>query len=331
MDRAEPVADDGLLPAALREAIREALDGVSLGRLHESAQALSAAYRGVEAPLPRPGDEPFVRLAYVATRLPATYAATVAVLRELRARCPDLSCRSLLDLGAGPATGVWATRRLFGELAQTTLVEPDRSMAELGRRLLGQASPGAHLEIAWRHTGVRPSDHFARHDLVLLSYVAGEIDPGDLEGCVDAAWDACGAALAVIEPGTPQGYRRVLQVRARLVELGAAIVAPCPHQRACPLADHDWCHFAARLNRSAAHRALKAGTLSHEDEKYSYLVATRGAGDRAAARIIRRPVTRRGRIELALCATEGVRQETIARSAGDRYRSARRARWGDAW
>ena len=93
----------------------------------------------------------------------------------------------------------------------------------------------------------------------------------------------------IVEPGTPAGYERILAARARLIELGRVIVAPCPHQAACPMPPgKDWCHFGARVNRSALHRRVKDADLSYEDEKFSYVVAVRpeivASGARPAAR-----------------------------------------------
>src|SRR6202000_2264000 len=90
-----------------------------------------------------------------------------------------------------------------------------------------------------------------------------------------AAWNRCSSALVIVEPGTPQGYRRILQARDLLLAREARILAPCPHQLPCPLAAPYWCHFAQRVPRSRDHRIVKSSTLAYEDEKFSYLIAVR--------------------------------------------------------
>ena len=93
----------------------------------------------------------------------------------------------------------------------------------------------------------------------------------------------------------------------------------------------DWCHFAVRLERSAAHRRLKGGALGYEDEKFSYLVAGRAPAEMPLARIVRHPMARPGHIQLTLCTAQGLERRTVTKSQKEAYRRARRAEWGTAW
>jgi ribosomal protein RSM22 (predicted rRNA methylase) len=93
----------------------------------------------------------------------------------------------------------------------------------------------------------------------------------------------------------------------------------------------DWCHFSERLERSAAHRRLKGAELGYEDEKFSYVVASKLPARKAAARIVRHPQQSKGHVDLQLCAPGGLRNQTVTRSQRQEYKQARRAKWGDEW
>jgi ribosomal protein RSM22 (predicted rRNA methylase) len=96
----------------------------------------------------------------------------------------------------------------------------------------------------------------------------------------------------------------------------------------------DWCHFGVRVNRSALHRRLKEADLSYEDEKYAYLVAVRDwSAPGEMARVLRRPIQRKGLVQLRLCRPDGsAGDRVITKKLGtDVYKAARDTEWGDAW
>ena len=142
---------------------------------------------------------------------------------------------------------------------------------------------------SWHASDMVAMPSFEGHDLVLMAYVLGELSQDEQRRAISAAWEATREALVIVEPGTSAGSARVLDARAWLIDEGGDLVAPCPHSTACPLPATDWCHFAARLNRSKLQRRLKGGTLAFEDEKFSYVVVTRQRSDRCRARVLRRP------------------------------------------
>ncbi len=169
-------------------------------------------------------------------------------------------------------------------------------------------------------------------DLVTVSYVLGELRPEDRRAVVAAAATAA-EAVVLIEPGTPEGYLRIREARTQLTEAGLRIVAPCPHSDTCPIVPgQDWCHFAARVNRSSLHRQVKGGSLPYEDEKFSYVAATTLDATPAPARIVRKPQLRKGQVLLDLCTTQdGLQRTTVTKRHGTHYREARDASWGDDW
>ena len=277
-------------------------------------EALSAAYRG-EKPS-RAARTPAQVAAYLAYRAPATFAAAASVFRQVALQRPGWQPRSLLDAGAGPGVAAWAATEQWPSLRELTLVEIEPAMIEAGRELLPDAS--------WVEGDVASACGPA--ELVVASYVLGELSAPPVE----QLWAQADDTIAFVEPGTPAGYRRVLDARAVVLEAGGHTVAPCPHDVLCPLPADDWCHFAARLPRSKLHRRAKGVELGYEDEKFSYAALSRAPVPRAAARIIRQPQVRSGHVNLVTCEPDGIRRRTVSRKQGALFKAARGAAWGDA-
>ncbi len=323
------------LAMALREAIGRLIDGVPLAALQRAADRLTGMYRDGRAGFAMTAE--IDRLAYAAVRMPATFAAMRAVLAELRRGAPDFDPRSLLDLGSGPGTALWPAWEACEGLESATHVDRDAAMGQLGERLLQDSAVARHVQSTWRtlDLAARGAEAQVRalgaHDLVLCGYLLGELPEARRAAAVDAAWDVTAGTLVIVEPGTPAGTARVLAAREQLIARGAVVAAPCPHGADCPLPAGDWCHFGARLNRSAVQRRLKEATLGYEDEKYAYVAFTRAPADRCAARVLRRPRIEKGRVTLHLCERDGVRASVVTRRDREGFRAARKAAWGDAW
>lgn len=323
------------LPHALADGIESLIEGCDLKAMRRAAEELSKRYRTDRSQIALNTAED--RFAYLLVRLPATYAATSAVLKEVRERVGEV--RSVLDLGAGPGTAAWAAAELFPQLEQVTLVERDPEMVSVGKRLAAEHAVLGRAE--WITSDLR-SAKFRAHDLVVAAYALGELPGRDARQgvCGDGltavstkVWGAAQKAFAVVEPGTPRGFASLLPLREVLLAQGQHILAPCPADAQCPMSDRpgDWCHFAARVERTSLHRRLKSGELGHEDEKFAYLVFARDPqAPQAPARILRHPVHGKGHIKLTICEAPNLREITVAKS-GDDFGSARSAKWGDAW
>jgi ribosomal protein RSM22 (predicted rRNA methylase) len=138
--------------------------------------------------------------------------------------------------------------------------------------------------------------------------------------------------LIIVEPGTPDGFRRLLAAREFLIAAGGHIAAPCTHAAACPLSTAArWCHFSQRLPRSRDHRIVKSASMPFEDEKFCYLVVTRTAtAMRRHRRVLATPKVAKGGITVTLCAPGAVDEWIIERRRKDIYKAARHYDWGDA-
>lgn len=315
--------------AELRLALERVVRPVSERDLVAATAALVARYRSVAA-----ASAPILAsatqvVAYAAYRMPATHAALVSVLGDLAAA--GLSPRSVVDIGGGTGAAAWAAAECFDGLESIVVLDQVAEALRLGRVLVADVTDpvlaAARFEQA--EIGSLP-DRVG--DLVTISYVLSELGAAQQRSLVAEAM-RLGDCLVVVEPGTPDGYQRILAVRQQLLDAGWRLVGPCPHQADCPLKQGDWCHFATRLERSAEHRRIKGGELSYEDEKFSWVAATSPSSpalQARSARILRHPLKRKGMVEFQVCRPDGTAgREVVSRRAGSRYRAARDADWGD--
>jgi len=307
------------LPTELAEAIEEEASRHDRAALLRAVAEISRRYHAEGArSTGRLSD--VERAAYLAVRAPAIYGALCEVFTELQARIPVARVGTLLDLGAGPGTATWAAAAILPDLVESTCIEQDRGLIELGHPL-SRLAPARWIEADLDDVSPLP-----QADLVVLSYVAGELDvPGPL---IDRAWAAAALALVIVEPGTPRGFSVVRAARDQLIRSGAGIAAPCPHALACPMNAPDWCHFASRIERSKLHRQLKSGELGYEDEKFSYVIASRVPLSPVPARVVRHPWITPGLIRLELCTVDNVKSRTVRKREKKLFRLARKARWG---
>jgi ribosomal protein RSM22 (predicted rRNA methylase) len=312
------------LPPALRRAVDAALTGLSAADLAQASDTLSQRYRAELRDGRAHISSDLAARAYLAARLPATYAALRAALDAVAERRPDFAPRGLLDFGAGPGTALWGARDRWPGLDAALLIETSAAIRGFGARFAGYSGVAA---IDWQTS----LDSARPQDLVTVAYVLDELDPERRPPLLERLWSLTLDTLLVVEPGTPAGWRRILDARALLLQTGAHLVAPCPHEGACPLAPPDWCHFSRRVARSRAHLLAKDAEVPWEDEKFVYIAVSRRAYALPDARVIAQPRTGSGKIALKLCSADGTaKRELVTRRQGDRYKRARRLDWGDA-
>lgn len=341
------------LPAELAAGLAAASVGQREAALGRATTALITRY---QADRPATEAEPIVGSALLATayllyRMPATYAAVRAAVAEI----PDelTAPASQLDLGGGTGAALWAASDRWPDLGAQRVLDNAPEALRAGRALVQNSSVPSLRQAQWISWAARsvqpdlqqphprqsvPQQHDPQQagpeaaDLVTVSYVLSELDEADQKALIDTAARAARQLVVVVEPGTRAGYRRMLAAREQLLAAGWSLVAPCPHEFGCPMTGDDWCHVAARVNRSAAHRRVKQAEKSYEDEKFSYLVVSRTPVGRAANRVLRHPRVGKGRVDLRLCTTPpGITGVVVTKRNAEDYRAARRTDWGDSW
>ncbi len=313
------------LPAALRVALEQLALGLSRNDAATRAATISRTYRdgGNSSSIRSDSDA----LAYALARMPATYAAVAASLNALNEIRPDFAPQSLLDAGAGPGTATWAATQAYASLTTANLLDANTAL----RALALQIATAGERVITYQHGDVRSQlVTMPDADLVVASYVIGELDATTRAALATTLWRKTRDTLLIVEPGTPAGYARVMELRTQLIAQGAHVIAPCPHDGDCPLVAPDWCHFVQRLARSRAHKQLKAAELPYEDEKFIYVALSRTQPTARPARVLAQPELSKVAIRAKLCTTEGIALASAPRRDKAAYARFRKLDWGDA-
>src|SRR5579872_1308318 len=310
------------LPPLLTQRLEALLEGVPRKELAAAAKAMSAGYRRGETS--RPIATPLAATAYAVARMPATFAACGAVFARLQQAMPDLAPRSFLDVGAGTGSASWAAVTAWPDIASITMLDRNPALRAMARRLAGpQGGPLTKAEIlAGDLTAAN-----AKADLVVTSYVLAELPEDQSASVALDLWPCALEALVLVEPGTPDGFARIRNARAALIAAGAHVAAPCTHDGNCPLAQDDWCHFSQRLPRSRDHMRLKEANVPFEDERYSYVVATRRKVALGVARVLAPPLETKPGVTFKLCDETSLHARFVASRDRDEYRRVRRLEW----
>ncbi|WFD18072.1 37S ribosomal protein S22 [Malassezia caprae] len=211
--------------------------GLEPGRAQQFVQSLTSARAG---PL------------YVSTQFAARYAVLVRVLDEAQRRIPGAapwSPAKLYDFCMHAGEALWAYAHVFGAPALHEYVAeaPTGALIKTGAALLNDA--------CWQHTRtslrVRGDDAHILRDrpgceddapsLGVHAFGLGALD-SDLarEKEVLRLWKSGADVLVLVEEATPRGFACIAAARAQLLALGAHgppchVVAPCPHDGACPV------------------------------------------------------------------------------------------------
>jgi len=199
------------------------------------------------------------------------------------------------------------------------------------------------------------------YDMIFVSYVMLEIrGQSSRDMVLKKLWNRLrnNGILVLCEPGTPTGFRTIHHARelfiAELAPEDFHFVAPCPHEKMCPLAltGRDWCHFGQRVLR-LPHRVFCKGSTAKfwEEEKFSFLVTRKGPGPRSLykreseaptlveksyfwPRVVMPAIKAGGHTLVDVCSSPcDFERLTVSRAKAHSfgYRRARKILWGDLW
>ncbi len=322
------------LPISLKEKINRKVEGKKQTELLEISKGISEKYinkSGKGNRLLTSDDEALV---YSIVRMPATYGAVVSSLKWTLENFED-DIESLLDVGAGTGAASWGVSKVLNKNIQITCLEREESMINLGREYM-KSENDSLANATWIKRDIATDEINEKADLVLSSYMLNELSDENRIQSVQKLWNATNKLLLLIEPGTPESFKKMMKIREYLIEQNGKIIAPCIHNKNCEISNDDWCQFTSRISRSKLHKFLKGGDSPFEDEKFFYLAVVKNDAkisqiSNDMSRVLRHPKIENGRVTLKLCTQYGIGDEVITRSDKEHFKKARKIESGDMY
>ena len=310
------------IPQQLKDEIENISKNQSI-QIVKEAQEISKKYRENDGKGKKLVTKESEAVAYAISRMPATYCAVYTALKySLKNYKKDI--KSVLDIGAGTGAATWAVSDLVNA-EEITCLERETEMRKIGSKLMKQHMPN----VEWKEFDLTQNEIQQKADLVITSYVINELTEKDRQDAIIKMWNSTNDILIIIEPGTPEGFLHIKQARKMLLEQGATIMAPCTHNKECPIGKEDWCSFYTRVTRSKMQKQAKKGELGYEDEKFSYIAFSKTPIIQESARILRHPQINSGYVKVKLCTLNGVEEKTFSKKDKDFYKSVKKMDAGD--
>ena len=313
------------IPQELKNAIDNVIEENKNSIIIEESQKISKKYRENEGKGKRLVTEEAEALAYAISRMPSTYSAVYSALTQT-IKNYDKELQSVFDIGAGTGAATWAISNILNT-DKTTCFEREKEMRNIGQKLMKNSSLDY---VTWKEFDLTKDEIDEKADLVVTSYVINELSQEDRKKSIIKMWNTCNKVLLIIEPGTPEGFKHIIEARDILLAENANIIAPCAHNSKCPInSEEDWCSFYVRVARSGLHRKAKKGELGYEDEKFSYIAFSKETIDNNVSRILRHPQINQGYVKVKLCTTNGLEEKVYSKKDKEIYKKIRKLNAGD--
>lgn len=322
------------LPVSLKDKINKKVEGKKQTELLEISKEISKKYINESGKGNRLVTKEEEALVYSIVRMPATYGAIVTSLKWTL-ELANMKIESVLDAGAGTGAASWGIAETFNEDIKITCLERENAMINLGKEYM-QNEVKSLSEAKWIECDVTNSEIPETADLVVSSYMLNELSDENRLQSVRKLWNATNKILLLVEPGTPESFKKMKKIREYLVEQNGKIIAPCMHNQNCEISENDWCQFTCRISRSKLHKFLKGGDSPFEDEKFFYLAIAKSESiineaSENTFRVLRHPKVENGRVTLKLCNENGICEKVITRKEKEYFKKARKIESGDMY
>ncbi len=230
-----------------------------------------------------PWSETWSQVAQAIYYFPLNYLRVQAVIERGHGVNFFANLTNFIDYGAGLGS---ASRQLKNFLKSGVCIEQSKEARDLAK-------------LEW----VQNVSEIAPQSLGVFSYVLTELE--ELP-----TWASNCEALMIVEPGTHQDGRKLMEIRKKLIDSGFFIWAPCTHQMACPLltqSNKDWCHDRLHWNMPKWFEKIEQKLpIKNKTLAFSYLLAKKSQPPKNEnhMRVVGDVLDERGKSKVMICRGE---------------------------
>ncbi len=328
------------LPPKIDNKISEILSKDISNNWLQSAVTLSHKYR-LERPEKKQSyiNDQNDALGYLAVRAPSTYSQIYGAISSIKELNPNWKPESILDIGSGPGTAIWAAVEIFPSIKTGIAIEKDRYFSGLGKTILSQIP---EIKIDWQEADLQnPSDVSGKFDLVIIANVLNEVDEMTGKRIIELAQSHCNGILIITEPGTPYGYEAIKH--------SSTLMNSQPYRLIAPYLDNTFVdsleiNFVERIKRPEFQKRVRHLQRKNdnqdkskilppsdwEESKFYYLAYSNLDTEITPhVRLIDNPKPLKPFVELKVLTGLGIKIERVFKKDRENYKRAKKLKWGD--
>lgn len=325
------------LPPKISEAISSMLSLPENGRWIANAEKLHERYmtreKDTEASYIHDSLDVF---AYLGLRSAATYAQIAGALLQVQEVMPSWQPISLLDIGCGPGTGVWAAKTLWPSIKTVTCLDQDKNFLTVGKQILEKSELDIHADWQQQNIANGLGNIPQMYDLVIIANVLNELEPAETELLINKTLTHCKGILVILEPGTPYGYK-IIQNTAKKLSGKSTLIAPYINNSYIQSDDY-WIHFPQRFIRPEFLRRIRQHMRDSElmasdweEAKYSFVAVGKVLPEEKFwGRCIGPIKKQKGFLEVPILTKDKILYVKVLKRHKDQYAFAKELKWGQA-
>lgn len=273
-------------------------------------------------------------LAYLALRVPATYAQISSALLQIKEILPNFTPKTLLDLGCGPGVGMWAVKELFPSVEQANCLDENQDILSLGEIIQKKAYPS--FSVSWKRTSLSSNKNtLPSADLVIIASVLNELTLPEINHLISELQKMTNSVIVILEPGNSRGCK-IIEDITRKMHKERQILAPYVHSSFVESSNY-WIHFSQRFKRPEFLRQLRQDMREStqmasdwEETKYAYVAFGETVKREPAwGRCIGNIKKYKGYIEVPLLTENSIQIIKILKRHKIEYDFAKKLTWGE--